>query len=656
MSKKITDFTFLTEEQLFERRKLEILKDYGMKAAVTDFAILLGAYVSDNIYAGDSRDLQDRTGYWWSSSSAGAGDVRVVLNDGNRDYSIRLFRNCGARPASPFSVISDISPNVVRGRDGIPRITYGEYPQYATDRKTAKELERNFNSRITLGFGKTGKTYTTDSRKYSEYDKRFQAQTHIEYEYMGKKYVRVKANSYYDGNKFTLSNGEKYRDDDFVWIEVQPITWLVDEKSKTILSEKLIFSGIRYTDKDIPYRDDFKSTEIKKFMDDYFAKDIAPTRSLTQDIVDTDKQTPDTKPINTRKKNPYKFDFTNVSEEDIVKGAVESGVAVFLHGKSSEGKSARVRQLDPNLEIIYLRNASPDSLNGKSVYNSETGNMIDVPPTWYKKIKEQCDNEPDKIHIVFFDEITNALPAIQGMAYNIILDREVNGIWKLPQNCRVVAAGNDMNDSLAANQLAEPLFNRFAHVYIETGVEDWLKWAMTADNEHERLGYSGDKQEHKIHPSIFAYIAFKRESALRSKYTGEKPNADPRKWELASRMLYKTGKPEMLRALVGEDITREFTEFCNQQVITLQDVIEGKYSPRDLEMNISEKWATAVGLSYADEQNVEKVRDFVSKLNAGDIVAVFDSLWTHGDQKRMEKISELRLKEEERKAKGDEDR
>lgn len=37
---------------------------------------------------------------------------------------------------------------------------------------------------------------------------------------------------------------------------------------------------------------------------------------------------------------------------------------------------------------------------------------------------------------------------------------------------------------------------------------------------------------------------------------------------MASKMLYATGSPEMLRALVGEDITREFVQFCNQQVIT----------------------------------------------------------------------------------------
>ena len=102
-----------------------------------------------------------------------------------------------------------------------------------------------------------------------------------------------------------------------------------------------------------------------------------------------------------------------------------------------------------------------------------------------------------------------------------------------------------MKDSLAANQLAEPLFNRFAHVYIKTTTEGWLKWAS----------------EHNIHPAIYSYIAYKKGETLRSKYDGEKPNADPRKWEMASKMLYATGSPEMLRALVGEDITREFVEF-----------------------------------------------------------------------------------------------
>ena len=286
-----------------------------------------------------------------------------------------------------------------------------------------------------------------------------------------------------------------------------------------------------------------------------------------------------------RKHNPYGFDFKDVSEEEIIKGALLSNVAVFLHGKSGEGKSARVKQFDPDCEIVYLRNATPEVLNGKSVFNQETKEMIDVAPTWFKRITKKCEEEPDKIHIVFFDEITNALPSIQGMAFNIILDKEVNGIFKLPENVRIVAAGNDLNDSLAANQMAEPLFNRFAHVYINTTTESWLKWASTKKTDYEKLDYERKEEHLTIHPAIYAYIAYRSYGGLdvlRTPYNGERPNADPRKWEMASKVLYETGKPEMLRALIDEELTRDFVSFVRQSVITIEDVLNGNYSDSDL--------------------------------------------------------------------------
>ena len=299
-----------------------------------------------------------------------------------------------------------------------------------------------------------------------------------------------------------LSNGVQYRDGDYVWVEVSPVKWLIDDKTGILISKKGLVSGIRFLNKSTNYKGDFSKTEMKEYLDRYMSKELFQT-AKTKETVNEEEII-----------NPYKLKFEQVSEEEIIKGAIESGIAVFLHGPSSEGKSARVKQIDPDCVIIYLRNATPESLNGKSVYNQTTGEMIDVKPSWLKKLEEKCEKEPDKLHIVFFDEITNALPSIQGISFNIVLDREVNGIWKLPENARIVAAGNDIEDSLAANQLAEPLFNRFAHVYIKTTLEGWLKWAS----------------EKNIHPAICSYIAYKNGETLRSKYDGKKPNADPRKW------------------------------------------------------------------------------------------------------------------------------
>lgn len=628
------DLTLLSEGQIWGNDKesqLEVIRKYGTKAAITDLCVLTGSYLCEDTDYNIDEDssLKGRTSWFWTRSDDNDNDVRAVNKHGDRDDLFRYLRYGAVRPALQSSVIfSQISPNRVRGYNGTEEVEYGEYPQYAADSRMQSILESEYNR----GMNKTGRSYTFDSVKYDDYDTGFNPVTYEEYEYQGKKYIRIRANSDFDGNKFKLSNGVEYRDGDYVWVEVSPVKWLIDDRTGILVSKIGLVSGIRFLDRNHNYKGDFSRTEMKEYLDRYMIRDLTQTATFTrvQDMTPEEKaQFEEERKQAEKRRNPYGLKFGQVSEEEIIKGAIESGVAVFLHGPSSEGKSARVKQIDPTCEIIYLRNATPESLNGKSVYNQATGEMIDVKPSWLKKLEEKCEKEPDRFHIVFLDEITNALPSIQGIAFNIVLDREVNGIWKLPDNARIVAAGNDMKDSLAANQLAEPLFNRFAHVYIKTTTESWLKWAS----------------EHNIHPAIYSYIAYKKGETLRSKYDGEKPNADPRKWEMASKMLYATGSPEMLRALVGEDITREFVQFCNQQVITLDDVINENYTQRDIQaLNTAERYATTMGLSQVDDNNLEKVRGFVAGLGA-EFGAFFDALWTHGDESKLERLAEAKLAE-----------
>ena len=622
------ELTLLSEGQIWGNSyesQLEVISKYGIKAAVTDLCVLTGCTLFDNqdYNIDEDSSLTGRTSWFWTKSDDGDNDIRAVAKYGNRGNAYRYIRDSAIRPVLQSSVIfSQLYQSRVSGYSGTEEVEYGEYPQYVAASKMQCILESEYKR----GMNKTGRSYTFDSAKYNDYNIGFKPVTYEEYEYQGNKYIRIRANSGFGGNKFKLSNDAYYRNGDYVWVEVSPVKWLIDDKAGILISKKGLVSGIRFLDKKTDYEGDFNRTEMKEYLDKYMVKDLF--QSVDFEYLQDMEYSID-KSENIKKTNPYNLSFNKVSEEDIIKGAIESGVAVFLHGPSSEGKSARVKEIDPTCEIIYLRNATPDSLNGKSVYNSETGEMIDVPPTWLKKLQAKCSEEPDRLHILFFDEITNALPSIQGIAFNIVLDREVNGIWKLPDNARIVAAGNDMKDSLAANQLAEPLFNRFAHVYIKTTTESWLKWAS----------------EHNIHPAIYSYIAYKNGETLRSKYDGEKPNADPRKWEMASKMLYATGSPEMLRALVGEDITREFIEFCKQEVITLEDVINENYTDKDVEsLNTAQRYATTMGLSQVDEANLEIVRNFTSKLGS-EFKAIFDALWTHGDESKLERLAEAKLAE-----------
>ena len=483
---------------------------------------------------------------------------------------------------------------------------------------------------------KTRNTYTTDSVRYDQYNTPFRAKTHEEYEYNGKRYVRVEANS--GSDQFTLSNGERYRDGNNVWVEVLPVKWLVDERARMMITEKLIFSRVQFNEQRNYHTRDFDRTNIKSFMDRYLSKDLVQSREQAQQI-----QAEGTK----RNKNPYNLEFNEVSQTDIIRGAIESNVSVFLHGKPGCGKSDRVKQLDPDFIELNLSHLDPELLDGLA--GEKDGKSVHIKPPWLEELEAKCQEEPGKIHILFLEELTNASQMMQGKAYGIALDKKVAGRWKLPENARVVAAGNELEDSLAANEMPEPLFDRFAHVYVETTVEGWLEWAATPESFYERLDYKKqDKARPKIHPAIYAFIAYKGEEALRTPYDKENPapHADPRRWKMASDMLYASNNPNTLSSIVGEDLTSDFISFCQLPTITVQDVINGNYTQEDLQMDLGRQLATVSGLVRVDEENMPKVREFVKKLGA-EMCKKFEVQWAHGDEDRLEQLQEIKLMEQQ---------
>ena len=636
----MSNFTFLTQEQCFGSDKLDILKKRGTKAAITDFSVLLGGWVSSEHVENDS-SLEGRTGYYWTKSDDGDNDARVVDDDGIRSSDNVGERNGGARPALPFSSISSIPTNGESGkraRDGILEVEYGYYPQKAVSRDMQERLERAYRSG---NISKTRNNYTTDSVAYDEYDTSFQPQTHQEYEYNGKRYVRVKANSYYDGGDFTLSNGEQYRDGDDVWVEVLPVKWLVDEKSRMMITEKLIFAGVQFNKERNYHTRDFDRTDIKTFMDRYLSRDLVQSRGIAEQTRVSSKATK-------KNENPYNLDFSETSEADIIRGAIQSNVSIFLHGKPGCGKSDRVKQLDPNFIELNLSHLDPELLDGLA--GEKDGKAVHIKPPWLEELEAKCEEEADKIHILFLEELTNASPMMQSKAYGIALDKKVAGRWKLPENARVVAAGNELEDSLVANEMAEPLYDRFAHVNIETNAENWLEWAVTPESFYERLDYKKEaRPRQKIHPAIYAYISYKGDEVLRTPYNREhpEPHADPRRWKMASDMLYASNNPSTLRAIVGEDLTRDFIYFCQLPTITIEDVLKGNYTQEELEeMDLGRKLATVSGLVAVESKDMPKVREFTKKLGA-EICKKFEVQWTHGDEERLEQLQEIIMKEQE---------
>ena len=569
----MSNFTFLTQEQFFEDDKLDIFKKRGTMAAVTDFSILLGAYVSNYHVEGDS-SLEGRTGYYWTKSDDGDNDARVVYGDGPRSYDNVRTRTGGARPALPFSSIDRIPTNGVSGRkasDGILEVEYGYYPQKAVSKDMQTRLEREYSSgRIR----KTGNGYTTDSRAYDAYDDSFLAQRHEEYEYNGKRYVRVQANSYYDGNDFTLSNGEDYCDGNSVWVEVAPVKWLVDERAKMMITEKLIFAGVQFNKERNYHTRDFDKTDIKTFMDRYLARDLVQVRGI-ESPEKREEGTDSVAPRKSRlqKLNPDKtkpVERARMTDTEIIQNWIEAGESVLLRGPSGIGKTERIKTLYPDL--IYMKltnNMFPEKVVGS--VNLQTGqsippdfaktaimqeateeerklveeniqNIYDIADTVYERSKTS-----DKKVVIMLDELLNVKPAVQSLVYTLVLNRmvEIGKGLKLPDNVVVVATGNQKKYSSVAEDLAEPLEKRFDHILdMEPKVGELITVYAIPQ---------------KIHPAVIGYMLSKYNNSGKSEniddigYFYEEPEVgeehldangckgrtnDPRGWTSISHTLY----------------------------------------------------------------------------------------------------------------------
>ena len=693
----MSDFTFLTEEQCFGDEQLDVLKKRGTKSAITDFSVLLGGYIDDDYHIDSDSSLEGRTGYYWTKSDDGDNDARVVYEDGNRNYTYVILRNGGARPALPFSSISKIPTNGESGkraRDGILEVEYGYYPQKAVSKDMQNRLEREFKSgRVS----RTRNTYTTDSKRYNAYDEKFEPKQHQEYEYNGKRYVRVEANSDFGSNQFQLSNGEQYRNGDNVWVEVAPVKWLVDEREKVMLTDKLIFSGVQFNHTRDYHTRDFDKTDIKTFMDRYLARDLVQSRGTITRGEQTEEREDTTPQRKSRlqKLNPDKTKTTDrarMTDTEIIQNWIEAGESVLLRGPSGIGKTERIKALYPDL--IYMKltnNMFPEKVVGS--VNLQTGQSIppdfaktaimqeateeerraieeniqsiyDIADTVYERSKES-----DKKVVIMLDELLNVKPAVQSLVYTLVLNRmvEIGKGLKLPDNVVVVATGNQKKYSSVAEDLAEPLEKRFDHILdMEPKVGEWItEYAIP----------------HKVHPAVIGYMLSKYNNSGKSEdisdigYFYEEPEVgeqhldangckgrtnDPRGWTSISNALYNFERNLGQGKYEGKDVediiqrtiesklrmewASEFFDFYNLPTLTPEEVAKGMgkgYTQADLPRDISERFAYMTALITANEGQVEACREFIRKHCDPEYLSIYDIYWAGNDQRKMEKISEL---------------
>ena len=199
--------------------------------------------------------------------------------------------------------------------------------------------------------------------------------------------------------------------------------------------------------------------------------------------------------------------------------------------------------------------------------------------------------------------------------------------------------------------MTNALFRRFCHIYYDVDKEDWLDWATGISKVQPKTHSVQDNEPRaRIHPAIVSYIMSRDDNILNQDLDEENPTivTDPRKWEIASNVLYSTKNPKALVAAIGENLTTDFVDFVQKINISVEDVMSGNYDINEFkEKDFSDQLSSILGLCMANEEELPKVRAFIDMALNKEILATFDILWIRNDPERAAIIADCQMAYEE---------
>ena len=260
--------------------------------------------------------------------------------------------------------------------------------------------------------------------------------------------------------------------------------------------------------------------------------------------------------------------------------------ACLFRGKPGIGKSSIVKQVAEKLEIEFvdIRLAQLDRVDLCGLPSVDNGTTRwNVPMFW--------PTDPDSKGIIFFDEITSALPDVQVAAYSVILDRKIpNTDYQLPKGWQIVAAGNLSTDRAVVKSMSSALANRFMHFELEANTKDWEVWALSND----------------IHPSVTGYINYRPENLLvMNGQNLEQGWPSPRSWEGVSKAVANFGANEHLLqkvvyGLIGPGVGVEFMAFYKiaSQFDDVMNMLQNPTAEINIPIEADRRYALCSSVAY----------------------------------------------------------
>ncbi|MDN6180553.1 MAG: hypothetical protein L0I84_06050 [Halomonas subglaciescola] len=259
---------------------------------------------------------------------------------------------------------------------------------------------------------------------------------------------------------------------------------------------------------------------------------------------------------------------------------------VMLWGAPGVGKSSIVREVTEREGIdfidIRLAQREPVDLRGLPVPDRERG-VVD----WL--LAGEWPRDPDSRGIILFDELTAADRSLQVAAYELILDRRLGDLYRLPPGWLVVGAGNRQADRAVAQSFSSALANRFCHLNLAPDLNGWTSWARGQG----------------LHSDVIAFLRFRPECFFDMEGSLEQGWPSPRSWTRVAQSLSRgDALPAEVQALtvcglVGEGPGTEFLAF-REWALKLPDIpamLDGQ-APISIPERADQRYAFCAGLAH----------------------------------------------------------
>jgi hypothetical protein len=271
---------------------------------------------------------------------------------------------------------------------------------------------------------------------------------------------------------------------------------------------------------------------------------------------------------------------------------------VFLWGPPGIGKSELIQGLTNDLGgaciDVRLGQCEPTDLRGIPYFDRDKGVMNWAPPIDLPS-EEFASKYP--IVVLFLDEMNSAAPAVQGAAYQLILNRQV-GTYKLPDNVVMVAAGNRESDKGVSYRMPSPLANRFVHLEVRQDFDSWFNWAVN----------------NNIHKDVVGYIGFAKQDLFDfDPKSASRAFATPRTWTFVSDFLYDDDATDaeltdLIAGTVGEGLAVKFMAHRKVagQMPNPTEVLSGKVTELKVK-EVSAMYSLTISLCYELQEQYKKL-------------------------------------------------